>query len=107
MTIKQLVDRSFGTAQEKGWYDRGPRNVPEMLCLIHSEISEALEDYRDNKEEIYYEGEKPCGLGIELADALVRIGDLCGYLKIDLDKMLEIKMNYNECRPYRHGNKEA
>jgi len=41
----------------------------------------------------------------ELADALIRILDLCGYLKIDIGKHVEIKMWYNSTRPEKHGKK--
>ena len=35
-------------AIEKGWYDNTTiRSIPELLCLIHAEISEALEGYRN------------------------------------------------------------
>lgn len=52
------------------------RNVPELLCLIHSEISEAMEGYRKNLSD-----EKlPLrpALQTELVDAFIRILDLAG-----------------------------
>ena len=88
-------------AKEKGWYDNGERPVPELLCLIHSEISEALDGYR-NKIVKYEKG----WIGEELADAVIRIFDAAVYLKIDIIKEIEKKHNYNKTRPYRHGNKK-
>jgi hypothetical protein len=46
MTLNDLVEQSHRLAKEKGWYEGGERNIPEALALIHSEVSEALEEYR-------------------------------------------------------------
>jgi NTP pyrophosphatase (non-canonical NTP hydrolase) len=86
-------------AREKGWYDF-ERPIPELLCLIHSEISEALEAYRHN----LVKGDKGW-LGEELADAVIRIWDMAEYLKIDIAEEVNKKHEINKNRPYRHGNK--
>ena len=41
----------------------------------------------------------------ELADAVIRIADMCGYLGIDLEKHIELKMKYNATREYKHGKR--
>jgi NTP pyrophosphatase (non-canonical NTP hydrolase) len=41
----------------------------------------------------------------ELADCCIRIFDYCGARKIDLEKTLLKKIEYNKSRPYRHGKK--
>lgn len=110
ITIDDLVDESFDTAREKGWWEDDAPNIPEKLALIHSEVSEALEDYRTGASPTQVrtaENGKPEGFGIELADTIIRIADLCGYLGIDLTAMLQMKMAYNKGRPYRHGGKKA
>lgn len=52
-----------------------------------------------------YRSRKPEGVAVELADAVIRIADLCGHLGIDLEEVIEIKMAYNEGHPYKHGKK--
>lgn len=107
LTIEELVIGSHAIACRKGWWDEQP-NIPEKLALVHSEISEALEAFRDGQMSTTISGTgKPEGFGVELADAVIRIADLCGYLQIDLAEEIERKAAYNESRPYRHGGKLA
>ena len=78
-------------------------NIPEKLMLTVSELAEALEDHRAGKLDTYYEGAKPCGFGVELADAIIRILDITHARNIDIDKLVSEKMAYNEGRPFKHG----
>ena len=109
MTIKELIKQSHDTAKEKGWWD-DPRTFGENIALCHSELSEAYEEFRNYSKftEIYYNdgNSKPEGIPIEIADVLIRIGDLCGRYNIDLESAVELKLEYNKTRPYRHGNKK-
>lgn len=110
MDIKNLIQECHTLAKDKGWWDNH-RDIPELLCLIHSEISEALEEYRNNLN-IYnistnFLTRKPEGFPIEIADTIIRILDLCGYYGIELEEAIKIKMEYNRKRPYRHGGKIA
>ena len=107
MDINKLIEKSHDIAISKGWWDK-EREIPELIALIHSELSEALEEYRVSENlDIRYEKNKPEGFVVELADVLIRIFDLSGKYKIDLNKALETKLKYNETREYRHGNKKA
>ena len=108
MNINDLIHISFTTAVKKGWHDE-KRSIPELLCLIHSEISEALEEHRagHHPNDIYYKDNKPEGIPIELADAVIRIADICGLYDIDLEKAINTKIEYNKNRSYRHGNKKC
>lgn len=109
--------------------------VTEKLDLIHSEISEALEEIRkghdplktyysttvksdsgetvtnhDEQLTVKWEGvgrptRKPEGFMVELADAVIRIGDLAYLLGGDLEAAIAEKHEYNRTRPYKHGKK--
>lgn len=83
------------------------RNIPEQLMLCVSELSEALEHFREGKMDIFtsMNDGKPDGFPIELADCMIRLFDLCGHLKIDIGEAVLQKMDYNQKRPHRHGNK--
>lgn len=76
------------------------------IALIHSELSEALEEIRAGRPHVYYLAGAPHGLGIELADAAIRLRDLlegaCGMELADLE---DIKHTYNQSRPHTHGGK--
>ena len=80
-------------AREKGFWDKR-RNMGEMLMLIVTEIAEAMESYRNRNEENFRE---------EIADTFIRLFDLCGGLKIDIEKEILKKMKKNQLRPYKHG----
>ena len=110
--IRKMQKEIHQNARNKGWWpeDIGEHNIPEKLSLIHSEISEALEEYRNDKvkDGIYMDHSmKPEGFGVELADAVIRILDLAEYLQIDIQECIEIKMDYNISRPLRHGGKRC
>ena len=72
-----------------------------LISLIHSELSEALEEYRCNHGNVWYgEDGKPEGIAIELLDAVIRIFDFLGKLQVrfpadTIEKLAEtIKMNH-------------
>ena len=124
-SLRALQDAAHRTAVEKGWWipvaddsteaqitvDGDPtftreRSLPEQIALMHSELSEALEEVRKSDARPFYlvEG-KPEGWAVELADCVIRIMDTCGYYGQDLQALVEMKMKYNENRPHRHGGK--
>jgi NTP pyrophosphatase (non-canonical NTP hydrolase) len=105
MTINDLINRAHSTAKAKGWWDE-PRSVLECLALIHSEVSEAVEEYRKPTLTNFIDGTHAT-FTVELADVLIRIADLCGRYELDLEAALEAKLKYNLTRPYRHGGKRA
>ena len=98
--INHLVDLTH-TANKKWWLnleDGSPkeRNVPEMLMLIVSELAEAMEGHRKGLKDDKLPHRDM--LEVELADALIRLFDLAGGLKLDLGGAYVEKMIYNENR---------
>ena len=75
----------------------GKAIVAEKLCLIHSEVSEAVEASRKNLMDDKLTHRK--GVEVELADAVIRILDLCGALELDLDGAITEKLIFNLTRP--------
>lgn len=103
-SLQYYIDVSHQTAIDKGWW--GPdknnpedRNFPEQLALMHSEISEVLEEYRKhglNKDKMIYAEpncDKPEGIAVEFADLLIRVFDTCGRYNIPLEEALRLKMD--------------
>ncbi len=121
LTIKEVQARSHQLSQEKGWWDGTPVQPLRphrmqvsvelqlaKLALIHSEVSEAVEEARDGRVALWYtEAGKPEGVAAELADVVIRVGDLCEALGIDLETAIEVKHAYNKTRTHRHGGKLA
>ena len=75
------------------------------LALITTEIAEAIEAVRKNPDWTCVPSEHVpsiTALEEELADAVIRIRDLCGGLDIDLDAAIASKMEFNLTRPQMH-----
>ena len=100
--INALATRIHIGNVDAGWYSdpatgkRITRNVPEMLCLIHSEISEAMEGHRKGLMDDHLPN-RPM-IEVELADAIIRILDLGGYLGLDIGGAIRDKRAYNATR---------
>lgn len=126
-SLNQWAEEIHEWAVRKGWwetqvYDANghplPRNMYELIALAHSELSEALEHLRSGN--VAPDGTpvpltgywldkkgKPDSWAIEMVDVIIRLLDTLASQHVDVDAMMEVKMAYNEKRPYRHGGKLA
>lgn len=120
--INTLSKQIHENAVSKGFFDT-ERNIGEMLCLIHSEVSEALESDREDRyskagdlnfingyklDEMFYHdftGLVKDTFEDELADIMIRVMDLAAYKGIDLEAHIQAKMRFNSLRENKHGKK--
>lgn len=108
--IAVLTEAAGRQAAHLGWYDNAQdRGFAEEIALMHSELSEALEEYRSGRgfDEQYTSGEKnkPEGIPAELGDVLIRMADSAKHRKIPLADGVLAKLKFNPTRGYRHGGK--
>lgn len=122
--LEGLAEYINAWAKSKGWND--DRSFGDDIALMHSELSEALEEYRNGRllGEVYYsykdsggtintneshqvngDANKPEGVASELADTIIRILHTSAMRGIPTARVLVEKMAYNETREYRHGGK--
>ena len=90
-------------AHRSGWHQTPQQSFGEFIALCHSELSEALEGYRESSQDKHLPHLR--SQDVELADVLIRIFDYCGYHQIDIVQVLLEKMHFNQTRPWRHGSK--
>ena len=95
MEIKNLVAEIYENAVKHGWYD-DQADIPTLLCMVHAEVSEALEAHCNHDLDNFAE---------ELADIVIMVFSMSGELGIDIEKEITQKNQFNKKRPYRHGNK--
>ena len=138
MELERITDlNAFAAEVHKnavahGWWDNNP-SFAETALMFYSEISEAVDEYRNDMPPFYVmkkacaecpdypagshymetdmskwtPDDKPEGVAVEMADCVIRILDWFGaHPELDLEAILAAKHEYNRGRSYRHGNKK-
>lgn len=102
--------------KDRGFWD-SPREIGTLLMLVNSELAEALEADRKgrkaNLSKFYEDGQTKASFQEnikdtfedEIADAMIRLLDLCGAMNIDICKHINAKLAYNATRQRKHGKK--
>ena len=113
MNLAELQREAHVIAKEKGWWDEDkPRTFGDCIALVHSELSEALEWYREwdsvrpMKEESPQYGlddpehgkYKPVGVPSELADVVIRVADMADWEGVELQSEIETLRRENDER---------
>lgn len=100
--INLLCDSAHGRAHNNGWWhnletdEPKDRNDGEMIALMHSELSEALEGHRTNAMDKHLPHRK--SVEVEMADCVIRIADYCRARGLDLAGAIVEKMQFNDNR---------
>lgn len=132
MTIKEIMEKANTNANAKGFWEEPIRTFGDQVALMHSELSEALEEFREHNldpamflyrwmvisptgasqvsERVQVpmktgDSGKPEGIAAEFADVIIRIADTCQQYGIPLEQAIKSKMEYNSFRPHKHGGK--
>lgn len=119
-TLKEMQDEVRVVNALNGWHDDA-RTFGDGMALLHSEVSEAFEAYRQwgledatsehpalteiDSVHVVVTPPKPEGVGSEFADILIRLLDEADRQDIDLDAEYARKIAYNRTRGHRHGGK--
>lgn len=96
MSQVQDLQRQIREVNEaNGWFDQD-RPFSADIALLHSEVSEAYEGYRNGDTANVHE---------EMADVFIRLLDTCERWGVDLVTETERKIERNRQRGYKHGGK--
>ena len=128
MNLNELAKEAHQIAVEHGWWEKEP-SFGDLVALMHSELSEALEEYRAGRDMVWYactEGtpehpcdpkdiydcemsgqeascayrsEKPEGIAVELADCIIRILDWAGHENVNMDRIFFEVMEAHKDQP--------
>lgn len=124
MKLNALAKQIHSDNVKKGFWPEEDRNLGEILALVHSEVSEALEaDRKGHWANLDIEAKTAIDIAPEttfkssfgkqvkssfqdeIADTIIRLLDLCAAHDIDIDWHIQAKLRYNRLRAPKHGKR--
>lgn len=128
LSLEEMQAEIYEINQANGWFDSG-RSFGDDVALLHSEVSEMFEAFRDHgladataparpvaatNEGSFVQDQlglvslpKPEGVGSEAADIFIRLLDTCQRAGINLRDEYTRKVAFNKTRGYKHGGKSV
>lgn len=115
--LNNSAQQIYKNNKEKGFWDKD-RNVGELLMLVTSELGEAMDahqkgrfadwgSFQKDKEtwKLSFKTHIKDTFEDEIADAIIRLLDMCGGLGIDIEHHIQAKLTYNKTRERLHGKR--
>ena len=100
--LREMQSTIYASCVKAGWHsdietgEPVKRNFGEVIALMHSELSEALEGWRKNLMDDHLPHRS--AVEVELADAIIRILDTAGAEGLDVAGAIQEKFEYNQTR---------
>lgn len=100
-------EREFVQKELSHFMDNTPHMAIELLGLVTSEISEAMEAARKHPRSQWGDAKTKDTMVREMGGAIVRLMDLAEHLQLPLGAAVIEEIRHNATRGYRHGGRAA
>lgn len=121
-SFKAIQSAAYTINRENGWWnqrlltlatlrDKGVDHTPnlaiELIGLMHTELSEAVEAARKHRKQSWDDAKTKDTMVRELAGTVVRIMDMSEFFGLPLAEAILEEIKANAERGYMHGGKNA